>query len=110
MQIDFINTLCEISSLTLQTPSVNIVKADLPLEGNHDLFIKPTSDCVKLLFAILYGDQSRYHARTKRESLATLGAFAGTAAVRCDVASPAITGAKPLRNGLENVTFTGCKI
>jgi len=40
-------------------------------------------------------------------SLAGPGAFAGTAAVRCDVAAPAITGAKLLRNGLENVTFTG---
>ena len=37
----------------------------------------------------------------------SLGTFAGTAAVRCDVAAPAITGAKLLRNGLENVTFTG---
>ena len=27
--------------------------------------------------------------------------------VRCDVAAPAITGAKLLRNGLENVTFNG---
>jgi len=43
----------------------------------------------------------------ERESLAAPGAFAGTAAVRCDVAAPAITGAKLLRNGLENVTFTG---
>ena len=32
---------------------------------------------------------------------------AGTAAVRCDVAAPAITGAKLLRNGLAHVTFTG---
>ena len=43
----------------------------------------------------------------ERESLAAPGAFAGTAAVRFDVAAPAITGAKLLRNGLENVTFTG---
>ena len=35
------------------------------------------------------------------------GAIAGTAAVRCDVAVPAITGAKLPRNGLENVTFNG---
>ena len=42
-----------------------------------------------------------------RESLAAPGAFAGTAAVRCDVAASAITGAKLLRNGLENVIFTG---
>ena len=34
---------------------------------------------------------------TVRESLAALGAFAGTAAVRCDVAAPAITGAQLLR-------------
>ena len=44
---------------------------------------------------------------SERESLTAPGAFAGTAVVRCDVASPAITGAKLLRNGLENVTFTG---
>ena len=42
-----------------------------------------------------------------RESLAAPGAFAGTTAVRCDVAAPAITGAKLLRTGLENVTITG---
>jgi len=36
----------------------------------------------------------------ERESLAAPGAFAGTAAVRCDVAAPVITGAKLLRNGL----------
>ena len=41
------------------------------------------------------------------ESLAALGAIVGTAAVRCDVAAPVTTGAKLLRNGLENVTFTG---
>ena len=29
----------------------------------------------------------------ERESLAAPGAFAGTAAVRCDMAAPAITGA-----------------
>ena len=40
-----------------------------------------------------------------RESLAAPGAFAGTAAVRCDVAAPAITGATLLTIGLENVTF-----
>ena len=34
-------------------------------------------------------------------------AFAGTAAIRRDVAAPAITRAKLLRNGLGNVTFTG---
>ena len=43
----------------------------------------------------------------EREGLAAPGAFAGTAAVRCDVAAPAISGAKLLINGLENVTFTG---
>ena len=43
----------------------------------------------------------------ERESLAAPGAIAGTAAVRCDVAAPAITEAKLLRNGPENVTFTG---
>ena len=43
----------------------------------------------------------------QRESLAAPGAFAGTAAARCDVPAPAITGAKLLINGLENVTFTG---
>ena len=42
-----------------------------------------------------------------RESLALPSAFAGTAAVRCDVAAPAITGAKLLSNSLENATFTG---
>ena len=41
------------------------------------------------------------------ESLAAPGAFAGTAAVRCDVAAPSITEAKLLRNGLGIVTFTG---
>jgi len=46
----------------------------------------------------------------EREILTASGAFAGTAAVRCDVAAPAITGAKLLRNGLENVTFTGRKL
>ena len=35
------------------------------------------------------------------ESLAAPGAFAGTAAVSCDVAAPAITGAKLLSNVLE---------
>ena len=35
------------------------------------------------------------------------GAFVGTAAVRCNVAAHVITRAKFLRNGLENVTFTG---
>ena len=34
-------------------------------------------------------------------------AITGRAAVRCDVAAPAITGAKLLRNGPENVIFTG---
>ena len=34
------------------------------------------------------------------------GAFAGTAAVRCDVAAPGITGAL-IRNDLENVAYTG---
>ena len=43
----------------------------------------------------------------ERESLAALGAFAGTADVRCDVAAPAVTGAKLLRNGLEYVAFPG---
>ena len=42
-----------------------------------------------------------------RESLAALGAIAGTAAIQCDVAAPATTRAKLLRNGLENVTFAG---
>jgi hypothetical protein len=41
-----------------------------------------------------------------REILAAPSAFAGTAVVRCDVAAPAITWAKLLGNGLENVTFT----
>ena len=49
--------------------------------------------------SILYNDPSQ--ARAEREILAAPGA------VRCDVAAPAITGAKLLRNGLENVTFTG---
>ena len=31
----------------------------------------------------------------ERESMAAPGAFAGTAAVRCDVAAPAITGQGP---------------
>ena len=43
----------------------------------------------------------------ERESLAAPGAIAGTAAVRCDVAAPAITEAKLLKNGPGNVTFTG---
>ena len=43
----------------------------------------------------------------ERESLASPGACTRTAAVRCDVAAPAMTGAKLLRNGLKNVTFTG---
>ena len=42
----------------------------------------------------------------ERASQAAPGAIAGTAAVHCDVAAPAITGAKLLRNGLENVTLT----
>jgi len=42
----------------------------------------------------------------ERESLAALGAFAETAAIRCDVAASAITGAKLLRIDLENVTST----
>ena len=46
-------------------------------------------------------------APDERESLAVPDAIAGTAAVRCDVAAPAITGAKLLRNGLAHVTFTG---
>jgi len=36
----------------------------------------------------------------ERESLAAPGAVAGTADVSSDVAAPAITGAKLLRNGL----------
>ena len=36
----------------------------------------------------------------ERESLAAPGAFAGMTAVRCDVAAPAITWLKLLRNGL----------
>jgi hypothetical protein len=44
---------------------------------------------------------------TGPESLAAPCAFARTAAVRCEVATPAITGAKLPRNGLENITFTG---
>jgi len=47
------------------------------------------------------------HISVERESLAAPGAFAGTAAVRCDVAAPTITRAKLLRHGVENVTFTG---
>ena len=43
----------------------------------------------------------------ERESLAALGAIAGTAAVCCDVAAPVTTGDKLLRNVLENVTLTG---
>jgi hypothetical protein len=43
----------------------------------------------------------------EKESLAAPVAIAGTAAVRCDVAAPTITGAKLRRNGLENVTLTG---
>ena len=43
----------------------------------------------------------------KVEIRAAPGAFAGTAAVRCDVAAPAISGAKLLGNASENVTFTG---
>jgi len=39
--------------------------------------------------------------------VAAPGNFAGTAAVRCDLAAPAITGAKLLINGLDDVTFTG---
>ena len=50
--------------------------------------------CVKLIF-------------TREIELAAPGAFAGTAAVRCDVAAPAVTGAKIPRNGFENVSFTG---
>ena len=46
--------------------------------------------------SILYNDPSQ--ARAEREILAAPGA------ARCDVA--VITGAKLLRNGLENVTFT----
>jgi len=41
-----------------------------------------------------------YKAGPKRESLAAPGAFAGTEAVRCDVAAHAITWAKLLRIGL----------
>jgi len=43
----------------------------------------------------------------KSESLAAPGAFAETAAVRCDVAAPAITGTELLRNDFQNTTFTG---
>ena len=42
-----------------------------------------------------------------RESLAAPGAFAGTVAVRYDVAADAIARANLLGNDLENVTFTG---
>ena len=48
----------------------------------------------------------RMEALRDTESQAAPGAFAGTAAVRCDVAAPAITGANLLRNGLDNVTCT----
>ena len=43
----------------------------------------------------------------RRERLAAPRAFAGTAAVRFDMAASTITGANLLENGLENVTFTG---
>ena len=43
----------------------------------------------------------------ERESLPAPNAFAGTASVRCDVAAPAILGAKLVKNGLENLTVTG---
>ena len=46
-----------------------------------------------------------YSLMLERKSLAAPGAFAGAADVRCDVA--AFTGAKLLRNGLENVIFSG---
>ena len=49
-------------------------------------------------------------SQTKNKELNNLiqySAFAGTAAVRCDVAAPAITRAKLQRNVVENVTFTG---
>jgi hypothetical protein len=45
--------------------------------------------------------------KLERESLAAPGAIAGTAAVRCYAAAPAITGATLLRGSLKNVTFTG---
>jgi len=42
-----------------------------------------------------------------REGLAAPGAFAGTAAVRYDVAAEAIAWANLRRNELKNVTSTG---
>ena len=47
---------------------------------------------------------------TKRECLAALGVCAGTSAVRCNMAAPAITGAQLLRNCLENVTVAGRRL
>ena len=44
---------------------------------------------------------SSFSSKIDSESLAAPGAFAGTAAVRCDVAAPAITGAKLLKTALK---------
>ena len=48
---------------------------------------------------LLFAREEHHAPHTERESLAVPGAFARTAAVCCDVAAPAITGAKLLRNG-----------
>ena len=52
---------------------------------------------------VLGGQEMAFEGRAEeRESLAA----PGTAAVRCDVAAPAINGANLLRNGPENAAFT----
>ena len=67
---------------------------DEPASGHY-------RDCIRGKFYKAWMGSS-----SDRETLAAPGAIAGTAAVRCDVAAPAITGAKLLRKILEHVTFT----
>ena len=61
---------------------------------------------IDFVWDIRFGHTFRW-TKIERESLAAPGAFAGTAAVRYDVAAEAIAWANLLGNDLENVTFTG---
>ena len=69
--------------------------------------LPPGPPDAKKFSSLLFHKHPSMEAGVVRESLAAPGAFAEMAAVRCDVAAPAITGAKLLTTGLENVTITG---
>ena len=72
-------------------------------------YLSPGTSKPRLNFRLdqCHGGRGRGGQHCDTESLAAPIAFAGTPAVRCDVAAPAIPGAKLLRNGLQHVTFAG---